>query len=360
MESNDYSLLLEFLNRDSFQSIQKSQFLSLLDKKHSEYRKYSSKIYDELQVLVEENPQLVLDLTNEFLESKESLTKLINISYKTKGKKLEDEKDLSEKMTNIAGLYEVSSLFSLTAYILSEGELKVDHLHNPYPQAVLKRLNTLGLSKEDREDIRIIRNAESHKFNLGSKSIYYDGKEIMLSRIDELYLLLNDLMNWNLSIYIYAFFLMPKFGMLVSVSIYLQYMKYGEEWNEFYDGILSYYKSFFEEYKKKEGQRTTEKKASIKPSIQSKVKKESRKQNSIEFFVENYEIIFNRLSYHANSITDMLHELHDKIQSHDEKQVITKVELWMRKNGDDLKGFIEKIKNNPRFIGKKMKNKGND
>lgn len=355
-----YTQILDFLNRDSFQSIKKSQFLKVMDKPYASYRKFSSKVFDGLQTLVDDNPQMVLDLTNEFLNSKESLTKLIDVNYKARGEKPENQKSYPEKMTAIAGLYEISSLFSLTMYILSDRRLNIHQLNNLEPRTFLKHLKTLGLKNRDIEDIRIIRNAASHTFTFDDQAILFNNEQVTFSRIDDLHTQLNDLMNWNASICIYSFFLIPKFLTLVCLSIYMQYVEHRAGWLEYKKGLYIMYDEFAEHARKKEERQKSQKNLPAQPVVKGTHKKESSRSSSTRFVLDNYDVIFGRLSYHANSIADMLHELHDKIDKQDEREAITKVESWIRKQGDGLNNVVERIKNNPDLVKKIIGSRSND
>ena len=232
-----------------------------------------------------------------------------------------------------ANQFELSGLFILPAMLLSNRRLNLNTVKNP--QSVLAHLKVLGLNSKDADNIRLIRNAVSHRYTFEEEHIVWEENRISFATIHELSLKLGHLMSWNVTLIFYSLFLVPKFGMLVAASIYTSMKNNYGEWIQYLNGLGIFYRDLVEE-SRMEKENTKENKV-------KKPKQDAPVQNGETFIIQNISLISDRLKYHMNSIAGVISELHNLIESPEEKETLQNTEHRLREGGNFMETILKKL-----------------
>jgi hypothetical protein len=297
--------------------------------------------------VTENNPQTIIDITRSFLNNRENLSKLFEMSYAEKKSGGKGEKGLPEKMKSIADTFELSGLFTLPAILLSKGKLSLSNLKNS--QSALAHIKMLGLNSKDANNIRLVRNASSHKYTFEEEQIVWEKTHIPFKSIEDLSLKLVQLTSWNLTLIFYSLFLVPKFGMLAALSIYTHIRNNDGDWERYMNGLRIFYSDLMEDAK------------IANENAAKNNKNEEGPEEPVEsaqiFIIQNLSTISERWHYHLNSIADMFSELSKHIESTDEKEISQKIESWLREGGNLMelvsKEFQEHLEKIPEYFANK-------
>lgn len=317
----------------------KNSVLKNMDKSFGELREQSSNFVDELVSLTENNPQTIINVTRNFLNKRENLSKLFEVSYSEKNSAEKSERRLPEKMKSITNTFELSGLFTLSAILLSEGKLNLSNLKNS--QSVLFHLKSVGLNPKDTNNMRLIRNAASHKYTFEDEQIVCEKTRVSFKTIDELGPKLAQLMSWNLTLIFYSLFLVPKFGILAALSIYVHIKNNDGDWMQYMNGLRVFYCDLIKEAKiaNEKAEQNNAETAGPEECIES----------SKIFIMQNLQTISERSNYHLNSIADTFSQLSDQIDS-DEKETCQKIETWLRKGGNFMEVVSKECQEHPEKI----------
>ena len=342
-----YQIILDFLQSDNHVINRKNTVLNNMDKSFGELREQSSSFIEELISLTENNPQIIIDITRSFLSNRENISKLFEVSHAEKARGKKSGKGLPEKMKFIADTFELSGIFTLPAILLSKGKLSPSNIKNS--QAVLSHLKSVGLDSKDADATRLVRNAASHKYTFVDEQIVWGKIHIPFKTIDKLDPKLGQLMGWNLTLMFYCLFLVPKFGMLVALSIYTHIKNNDGEWMKYMNGLRVFYSDVMEEAKiaNENAENNTAKDTSP----------EEPDESAEVFIMQNFPIISERWHYHLNSIADMFSQLSEHIESAEEKEVSQKIESSLRQGGSWMDLISKEFQEHPEKISEYFSNK---
>jgi len=121
----------------------------------------SSSLLDEIDILVNESPQLIIDICKDAFKANNVIVPVLCIERI----KME-ERTLTpiDKLKTIATFYETPTIFSLLVFLKTNRKIQIEKIYKWESKSILPHLKDLGISKEDIEHIRLIRNAVSHKY----------------------------------------------------------------------------------------------------------------------------------------------------------------------------------------------------
>lgn len=348
MDNNgSYDFILDSLKLEKLVVNRKDTLIAKMEKKFGGLREQSCDFVNELILLVKNNPQAIIDFTTSFLHNRENLSKLIEAGYSEKKRIGTKEKALPDKLKSIADIYELSGVFTLAAILLNKGNLKPDNLKNS--KSVLFHLKLLGLTSKDIENIRLVRNASSHKYTFENKQIVWENNHISFEIIDALSEKLDNLLNWNLTIIIYSIIFIPKFGILTALSMFAEMGNNNGDWEQYINSLNLFYNDIL-----------TEMRIAKENSAKNITRKQTRtiRDNSEEIFlIENFVIIFERLSWHLNSIADMFSQLTKSIDSIEEKKLSDKIGKWFTKQASSLTEVLKEAKGHPNKLSEYFSNR---
>ncbi len=333
--------ILDFLRNGNLLANRKEKLIEQMSKHFADYSIHTDAAIEQLIIVTNDNPQLIIDITKKFLTHKEMLSKIWSMGEAKVLKNVQPGELISKKAKAISSLYELAPLFSLVVHLLSKR--KVLLRRDSEPKQIFKHLRGLGLTYQDSEDIRLIRNAASHVNSFDKDALIFGNKKVLISRIDELYYKLDNMMNWNMTLIVFSLFYIPKFGILVAFEILFHMDKFNLEWQQYFEGIKQFYKTELEELEREKQSNPVNK----KPKSPRPPEEISIIDNEIKkIILENIDLIADRWSYHFTVIAKMLSEIKDKLMTANERQMFEKVSNWVILHGNLFADIRDKYKTN--------------
>jgi hypothetical protein len=333
--NSSYDFILDYLKLENILVNRSDTVLNKMEKHFAELREQSSDFVRELILLVEDNPQTIIDLTTRFLHNRENLSKLIETSYSERKRMEKKDKSLPDKLKSIADIYELSGVFTLAAVLLNKGNLKPSNLKNS--KSVLSHLKLLDLNSKDIQNIRLIRNASSHKYTFENKQIVWEDNYISFAIIDDLSKKLDNVLSWYFTIIIYSLIFIPKFGILTLLCIITEMDKNNDDWQEYVNSLNFFYNEILTEIR-------IAKENSQKKKIKEKQTSPIENKKAYIFLMENFSIIFERLNWHLNSIADLFSQITQSIDSIEEKELSDKIGKWFKRHASSYTEALEETK----------------
>lgn len=332
-----FQFILDLLNQEKFLTNQKDTFLQKLRNLFDDFDPSSSLFIDELILLLENEPQIIVSLTKEFLTSRELLSRIFEISNTEIDREEKKKTALPDQMKAIAERFELSGLFYLTAYLLSRRKLQPGAINSP--MSVLAQLKPLGLTGTDIETLRHIRNASSHKYSFDGENIVWNNTKIAFAKIEELNILHNKIMSWNMTLIFYAFWFIPKFGILIAATVYSHIKNNGDDWTAYMKGVSIFFKSSIQAAENENNKN--------KKPVESEMVPILLPDDAKTFLLSNLSTISERWNFHMNSMADTVSEIHDKIADAEVKQTLQRLTIWLRQGGDIIEFIINEYNKNP-------------
>lgn len=172
--------------------------------------------FENLCILVDTEPQIIVNMTKKILKENQSITTIISsISRYSSSKK---DSDFGQKLDKIALFWENCELLRLAAYCVN-GRCQFSHLENK--EAILKNFKFAGLTSNKINRIREIRNAKNHKFTV--KGIYLidnlNREVATFDEIDEILEVINDIVTWYLTFLLLSFYSYPSLFLAVFFAL---------------------------------------------------------------------------------------------------------------------------------------------
>lgn len=221
----------------------------------------------------------------------------------------------------------MSSSFAFLAYLLSERKFQINK--NSGFLAVLKYFKKVGITSTDISELRLIRNAGSHKYTLDSNYIYWDKDKIELKKIDELYLKFERVLSWDFSFFIHAIYTIPKFSILVLISAFISFTKNSADWKEYFKGLEIFYKDILAEIRNQETQKRKENEtvaANKNVTLQNRYKEQIETN---QFILNNTVSIFKSIKGQTSTLRKLINEICSRLTSQEEKQILLKFEAFL-------------------------------
>lgn len=224
--------IINFLGKSNLLESRKTDSLDFLRKKFNQFETISSKSFDSLERAVIKCPQNIIDILTDTFTSEIYTTTIAEVRTK--------EENIHKNMSTIALHWEISSFYTLPAYLLSDLRVPIKSLTNK--KSIFSQLREFGFDPKTIEDIRIIRNAKNHKFTVKRNTILLsdgnENKEITMERINEIRNKLETFSSWWLTFLTTQFLYLPSFGLLSIYTFYNKAKSNIEFSKEYADGLL--------------------------------------------------------------------------------------------------------------------------
>lgn len=213
-----FNNIYEWVKNTPLNRLRRDEFIEQF--KEEDFLVERVKIFDELAGLTNSNPQEIVNLTRNQIKNNQSITFLITFIFNRNSKKEigEDSDGLIFKIAAISAFWETRYLFKFPAYLLSKK--RFDIYNSKERKSILQYFKFSGLSKNDIENIRRIRNAHFHPFTFRNGVLINDRNEevVDFEKISLIYEKIGKLCNWWLSTLIFLFYYNPHFAIIVFFS----------------------------------------------------------------------------------------------------------------------------------------------
>jgi len=211
-----YSKIDNFLDKTEFSKSRRIDFIDFIvsPKKENSHIKNSIKIFDEIEKMINENPQELVGLSKNVIYHNQNLTKLFSFLFSQKGNKesLNQELGYSNKIESISVFWEVSRLLKFPAYLLSGRRVRIENIKER--EKIFSHFKFLGIDKKDIDLIRRIRNAHYHPFTFRNGFLINDkGEEVCtFQTIDNILKKISVVLEWWLFTFASTIYYNPSFA----------------------------------------------------------------------------------------------------------------------------------------------------
>jgi hypothetical protein len=229
--SND-EFFLRIIRSINLSEERKEEALISLNEDNLQLNELNGKLFEQAIKLAEDKPEDLIELVRTSLMDAKNLSTLFAIHHVLS----KTEKSVSDKMKIIAVAYELTALFKLGSYLLSDNKAPVHSLKKP--QNILKPFKRVGMNIEV-DLIRKIRNANNHKFAIRKDLIIDDENKEILSvyELESIFKDVNRCINWYIKFLSKITLYIPKFGLLVLHTAYHEITEKKEEYADYYEGL---------------------------------------------------------------------------------------------------------------------------
>ena len=329
-------LIFNFLNKDNIFEPRKSEAIKYFNKCSQKQSDISSIVFDSLEKITNENPQLVIELIKETFTG-EIFTPLIALSQ-------QKDNGIYQKIDFISTFWEVSAYYKFPAYLISNLQVPLPSLKNK--QSIFCHFHQLGFDTKMIEEIRLIRNAKNHKFTIKSDSIVYSHNEklieISFDRILLVYNNLDDLFSWWSTFLLITVYYLPSFGILFLYAIYIKANNNVDLINDYSKGLKNVFPNIKQAINENRTETLKEKITKIYKNIKYRIVNILYRKNMFqEFLLQNSKYIISRLIYHSANIENHFHEIATKLAYPDDKASFEKMSYWFK----NIKHKISSIDN---------------
>lgn len=332
---NIEEFFLRILSKDDFFNHNREGALKKLNSQDPDYQSVNELVFNETVKLIEESPQILIDLVRDsFIDTKALTTTLANKDVLKK-----KEKNISDKMKSISIFYELSSFFRLGSYLLNGRKAPIHSLKNP--QKIFKAFKEIGIDFNT-DKIRLIRNAASHKFSIRDKWLVDEGNKdiIEVNEIDKIYLKLKKVFNWYMNYIFFHSYYIPKFGLLLLHTAYHEITENRQEYNDYYKGVKLVAPDIFNKRKKKPPPKNKglirrlseymKDKITIRGTIQIRLSK--NKYHNKPIYRQNLKTVETHLERQVNICSQHLDNINVKLTNpKDNERILKTIELLNKK-----------------------------
>lgn len=226
---------IQQLKKFNFLGIYKERSLKHLFDITPETEVVHETLIDNLAWLVEEQPQEIINYVRNTIRDTSTITKILTSLPLKKN-------DLKSKMKIIEILWETSSQFKFLAFILSKGKNKTENFTKP--EQIYKYFKMLGLTSQQVQEMRIIRNMSCHKFHLDGQFLVqeYEGKleRIEIEKIEPIFDKVYSISILNINFLLSQLLFMPVFGALALYAVITDAKNNMKEIGEYFNSILQF------------------------------------------------------------------------------------------------------------------------
>jgi len=354
--------IIDFLENSNLNILQTDSSNEIVLKAFPDLNSQTKIVFNELIENINTNPQFIVDVAKEFSNNKEILTKLIISGIKQKKYNNTSTIETIEKISN---LYELTTILKYPAYLLSRQKTNYNNLNTP--SSILKYFNKFGLSKNCINNLRLIRNADSHKFTINEdKIILEDNSSLNALEIENLYNNYNNIITWWITLSFTILFSLPKFSLLVTIGIYASLSNNKEDWEKFGKGFKHFFKDQLNDEDRSKHKKITFSKKVLKKSknIYIKYKKylikrfrPKEKENTSKV---NASVLVNKLKIILNLLGDEISNISKMLTNDYDKKNLDKIAIWLLNPKNILHKLIDSFEHDPEtflLILKKKVNK---
>ncbi len=359
-KDESFDFIIEFLKKDELLKPRKANLLNSMSKAFSDYANQSEIAFDELEKLIEGNPQLIIDATRIFFTQRDTLTKLMDSGRRQQNVK---KYTVMDKISDIADMYECTSMLQLPAYLLSQRKAKYEKLVDPL--TILSHFKKSYLTSKNKDQLRLLRNNISHKFTIENDEIITPkGERISIADIEELHQKFDQITSWWMTFTIYTLWDMPMFGFLVILGMFSTIKDKSSAWDAFIKAIKFFYGDIIDEMqqKKEEEEKTKHTKyrrlrKDFKHLVQYKILKEFHDRKTNKFLENNVSIIMERLAYHLHYFTSELGQISGKLDNVEDQERIKNFSDWINGIYSKIEEVNEIFREHPEIISIILKKK---
>lgn len=324
--------VLTILGRDKLLAARKPDLLKAMSKAFDSFSQNTETVFDELMLLVEDDPQLIADSTRFLCDNKAMLNKMIESQRNQKNAR---NKTVIDKISGIADMYEAVYLLRFPAYLISKR--KADFKKLEEPNAILSHFKFAGITTQFKDQLRIVRNAKSHSYEIENDCIVNNkGEKITVKEIEELHEKFELVFSWWLTFVAFSLWFYLKFAVVVVLAIYSSISKNAVSWEAFGKGITIFYSDMIEERNEAKAKEEPIKKNNIldffkriKIPFWKKATVPSRKHTKTPMIIENLPTIIDGLEFQLASVINDLMVLEGKLEYSEDQVNIRHFTEWL-------------------------------
>lgn len=359
-KDESFDFILDFLKKDELLKSRKDDFLNSMSKAFGNYALQSEIAFDELEKLIEVNPQLIIDATRNFFTHRDTLTKMLESSRKQQNIK---NSTVMDKITYIADMYECTSMLQLPAYLFSKRRAKYENLVEPL--VILSHFKNSYITSKNKDHLRVLRNSTSHKFTIENDEIIAEkGERISIADIEELHQKFDQITSWWMTFAIYTLWDMPKFGLLVVLGMFSTFKNKSSSWGKFNKAINLFYGDIIDEMQKEKKEEEKSKhtkferlRKDFRHLIQHKLLKEFYDRKTNVFLENNVSAMMKRLAYHLHYFTSELNQISSGLSNEEDQERIDSFSAWISGIYSKIEEINEIFKEYPEIISLVLKKK---
>jgi hypothetical protein len=271
-----------------------------------------------------------------------------------------EELTVFDRIETIAYCYELTGILRLCAYVLSKRKAPFEGLESK--ESILKHFKQLGLSNNDRENIRLIRNAHSHKFSIIENGIVTsEGKKIEVDIITNLQERVEKIFSWWFTIFVFNLIFIPRLGLLVLMGLYISINNNKDEWDEYGKGLEIFFSDIVEENRREKEKKKSKWKYKIsRLKYKIKIFLKYRVLNKVgiktkdDFFFENATFVMTRLEHHIGRLIQDVKYVLSRVDSEEDKVVLEKLANWLEKNETEIAEVVDFQRAHPEEFQEKL------
>lgn len=317
-----------------------------MSKEFYKFDSVTKSAFDELNKLIEENPQDIIDITLDLLNDEDIITPIFT-EYST----LDSKSDkLNNKIRFISLFYEIASIFRLIAFLISKRKPDIELLRGS--ESVLSHLKPLGLTTRDINNLRKIRNAKSHKFYF-ENGYFIAERNFRISKKNllSLYNKIENISSYCTTFLFSQILCQPKFGILIGLAVFRDLSNDNSYIKKYFFNIKEFLPEIFEEEENNDSVKQNSKTIttrSKRDKTYSKLKKKIRgffnlKTDFQEDIFNNIPTLFKRLDNQIKEISEDLVDMSEKLDNQNDKDNLMKFTKWIVSKRKKLNNFIESI-----------------
>lgn len=369
-EKNEIQIqILDVLKRESLLEPRIDDHLVFLRKNFAEFEDSSELILNQLQDLVTRDPNFIREIVSSFfVENMGTFVGLYDLARDSK----KNSEGPFDKMKILAKLYEVTHLYKLAAYLFSKQNDPYGGFSVENKDKVYKYLKGLGISKQDSNNLRLIRNSVNHLPKLQEGEVLFEsGEKMTIQEVDDLYLKMNTLFSWWATILGTSLYFMPKFGIIVLFTGVKEVQK-----NKSPDNFTNTMSLFFPDYKVQQDKRKEKKykrkaeRRTFKYRFKNKIRTLKWKiltkyytvlgKNKFifdRFYRDNFDEISQHLIRHSSEIADEFFRLASGSKEENVKNQYQVTGEWFAKGRPVFENLLQRYRTEGlQFFIKKIEN----
>lgn len=351
--------LLKILQRDSLLIYREDEHHEYLKSKFGQFHEASISIINEIDHLVRKEPEFIRGIaTNFFTNNMQTFVALYDISRNEKA----EPDGYFDKMKVLSKMYEVLHIYKFAAFLFSRRNDPYSGFSNDNKEKILKYLNSVGVTKQDASNLRLIRNSINHLPKLENDEIIFkSGDKMNVNDINLLYIKMKELFSWWASLLGTLCFYMPKFGIIVLFAG-IKSIQNNKDSDMFSNTMSTFFPEYREEQDKRKNKKLIRKQErqklgyriksffrSVKWKLLTKYYGLLGKNKFIfeKFYQDNFDEIANHLIKHSKEISNELRRLELASSDNDAKNQYKVTADWFAKG----KPMIEQLLYNYRIEG---------
>lgn len=336
--------ILKILATDDLLALRSNEQIAFLQKHFNQLESASKQVISELNCLIIDDPQLIIDLTRNVYSKDDRLTTLLSLSRIARKESLTP----IDKVDLISKFYEISSIFKLGAFLISKRRSPIENFEDNNKLQILKFLAPVGLDKQDREHIRLIRNSSSHLLKISNDEIHFPkGDKLSIAQVAELLEKTNKVFSWWATLIVSSIWFNPKFGILVVYALYTYIIDNKEKLDEYHVGLKLFFPDLIKE-KEKPKPKSFLFRLIRKYRIKAELKIQRLMGIEYSIYERHFEEINPHLIRHSLKISAFVDQSIRKLNNKEDVEQMSKFRDWLNQG----KPTFEMLMNEYKKFGK--------